>query len=135
MKVSKHLFAAVASVCVATSPLAFPQAVSVPTVKSIDVQFAGPASVSKSRILANMRTQVGSPYSDVAVEEDIRNLYKTGNISNVRIFGEPQPDGVRVVVVIQTKSNVEEVRIEGVTQVKTKALRKLLTTKPGEELT
>ena len=135
MKPSKHLIAAVASVCVATSPLTFAQNAPAPTVKSIEVQFAGPATVSKSRIMANMRTKVGSPYSDVVVEEDIRNLYGTGNISNVRIFGEPQPDGVKVVVVIQTKSSVKEVLLEGVTQVRTKALRKELVTKPGDQLT
>ena len=135
MKPSKHLFAAVASVCVATSPFALAQNAPPPTVRSIDVQYAGPATVSKSRILANMRTQVGTAYSDVAVEEDIRNLYKTGNISNVRIYGEPQKDGVKVIVVIQTKSSVQEVRIEGATQVKTKTLRKQMVTKPGEQLT
>ena len=136
MKPSKHLIAAVALVCVAGSPFAYGQTTpAAPLVKSIEVQFAGPATVSKSRVLANMRTQVGSPYSDVAVEEDIRNLYGTGNVSNVRIYGEPQPDGVKVIVVIQTKANVKEVLLEGVTQVRTKALRKQLVTKPGDQLT
>ena len=139
MKSSQHLFAtvaaAIASVCVATSPFALAQNAPPPTVKSIEVQYAGPATVSKSRILANMRTQVGTPYSDVAVEEDIRNLYKTGNISNVRIYGEPQEGGVKVVVVIQTKATVNEVRIEGAKKVKSKAIRKDLTTKVGEQLT
>jgi len=53
-----------------------------------------------------MRTRVGKPYSEQAVEEDIRNLYKTGNISNVRIFGEPVTDGVKVIVVVQSKAKV-----------------------------
>ncbi|MEI8340888.1 MAG: outer membrane protein assembly factor BamA [Verrucomicrobiota bacterium] len=105
-----------------------------PIVKAIDVQYAGPSTVSKSRILANMRTQVGKPYSQQAVEEDIRNLYSSGNVTNVRIFGEPVKDGVKVMVVVQTKTTVSEVVIEGVTQVKEKALHKLLTVKPGQPL-
>jgi outer membrane protein insertion porin family len=134
MSPRNHFLAAVTTVCVATSPLAVAQTPPAPIVKSIDIQYAGPSSVSKSRVLANMRTAVGKPYSDVAVEEDIRNLYATGAITNVRIFGEPQVDGVKVIVVIQTKTRVKEVRFEGVSQVKTGALRKLLLTKPTEQL-
>ncbi len=136
MRPSLPIFAAVATVCVAAAPVwaQAPQQVAAPIVRSIDIQYAGPAAISKQRILANMRTQVGRPYADAVVEEDIRNLYATGNVSNVRIFGEALEDGVRVIVVIQSRSNVKEVRLEGVTQVKTKALRKKLTTKPGDQL-
>src|SRR5450432_3352802 len=105
-----------------------------PIVKQIDVQYAGPVTVSKERIIANMRTQVGKPYSEQAVEEDIRNLYATGNITNVRIFGEPITDGVKVIVVIQSKAKVGEVLIEGVTQMKVSTVRKLLSVKPGSSL-
>lgn len=135
MRTRHFLFTAFAVASLATSPLVMAQnGLQAPVVKSIDVQYAGPATVSKQRILANMRTAVGRPYSELAVEEDIRNLYATGNISNVRIFGEPQHDGIRVIVVVQTKAAVKEVRLQGVTQVKTKAVRKLLTTKPKEQL-
>src|SRR5687768_8093882 len=54
---------------------------SAPIVRSIDVQYAGPAAISKEKILANMRTRVGRAYDDRVVEEDIRNLYATGNIT------------------------------------------------------
>ena len=55
-----------------------------PLVKQIEIQYAGPETVSRERILANMRTKVGKAYSEQAVEEDVRNLYATGNITNVR---------------------------------------------------
>src|SRR6187431_3213149 len=95
-----------------------------PIVRSIEVQYAGAGTVSKEKILANMRTRVGRPYSEQAVEEDIRNLYKTGNISNVRIFGEPMTDGVKVIVVIQSKAKITEVRLNGITKVKESRVRK-----------
>jgi len=44
-----------------------------PIIRSIDVQYSGPATVAKERILAQMRTTVGQPYSDQTVEDDIRN--------------------------------------------------------------
>ncbi len=113
-------------------PSAPPQA---PIVRKVEVQYAGPATVSKERVVANMRTAVGKPYSEQVVEDDIRSLYAMGSISNVRIFGEPVADGVKVVVVIQTKTKVGEIIINGVTKFKVKSLRKEFTTKPGETLT
>jgi outer membrane protein insertion porin family len=105
-----------------------------PPVKSIDVQFVGPQSVSKEKILANMRTRVGKPYSSQVTEEDVRNLYSTGNVSNVRIFGEPAGDGVKVIVVVQTKSTISEVVINGATRVKASKLRDQISAKPGDAL-
>src|SRR5688500_2701454 len=97
---------------------------SAPIVRSIEVQYAGASTVSKEKLLANMRTRVGRPYSEQMVEEDIRNLYKTGNISNVRIFGEPLTDGVKVIVVVQSKAKITEVRLSGIFKVKEGRIRK-----------
>lgn len=105
-----------------------------PVVRSIEVQFLGPQTVSKEKILANMRTRVGRPYSPQVTDEDVRNLYATGNVTNVRMSGEPQGDGIKVIVVVVTKSNVSEVVINGATRVKTEKLRSQLKTKPGAAL-
>ncbi|HSH95241.1 MAG TPA: POTRA domain-containing protein, partial [Roseimicrobium sp.] len=105
-----------------------------PIVRSIEVQYAGASTVSKEKLLANMRTRVGKPYSEQSVEEDIRNLYKTGNISNVRIFGEPVADGVKVIVVVQSKAKITEVHLNGITRLKESRIRKEITAKPGDIL-
>ncbi|HEX8295537.1 MAG TPA: outer membrane protein assembly factor BamA [Chthoniobacteraceae bacterium] len=105
-----------------------------PIVRQIDVQYAGAGAVAREKILANMRTRVGRAYSELAVEEDIRNLYRTGDFANVRIFGEPMTDGVKVIVVVQAKSSVTEVVIQGATQIKVSRLRKEITSKPNEAL-
>jgi outer membrane protein insertion porin family len=105
-----------------------------PIVKSIDVQYAGPAAISKEKIIANMRTRVGAPYDDRVVEEDIRNLYSTGNITNVRIFGEPTADGVKVIVVVMAKAQISEVIVNGPSRVKPSRVRKEITAKPGDSL-
>jgi outer membrane protein insertion porin family len=95
-----------------------------PTVRSIDVQYSGPATVSKEVILAQIRTAVGQPYSDSTVEDDIRSLYKTGAIQNVRIFAQPQEDGVKVIVAVQTRQVLRELVIDGARRVSAKKLRK-----------
>jgi outer membrane protein insertion porin family len=105
-----------------------------PVVRAVEVQFAGASTVSKEKILANMRTRVGRQYSEQAVEEDIRNLYATGNVSNVRIFGEPVKDGVRVIVVVQSKGQISEVTLAGVQLLKETRVRKEISAKPGDTL-
>src|SRR5438067_5603931 len=95
-----------------------------PIIRSIEVQYSGPATVSKEAILAQIRTAVGQPYSDSTVEDDIRNLYKTGTIQNVRIFAQPEGDGVKVIVAVQTRQVLRELVIDGAHRVKAKRLRK-----------
>src|SRR4051795_5893179 len=95
-----------------------------PIIRSIDVEYTGPASISKERILAQMRTKVGQVYSNEIVQEDIKTLYGTGYVRNVRIFAQPQGDGVKVIVSVQTQAVLRELEINGAESVKPKRLRK-----------
>src|SRR5438105_14737322 len=97
-----------------------------PIVRSIDVQYSGPATISRERVLAQMRTKVGLPYSDVVAEDDIRTIYNTGQVQNVRIFGQPEGDGVKVIVAVQTRTMLNEIQIDGATRISPKKLRKNL---------
>ncbi len=63
-------------------------------------------------------------YSDQVVEQDIQNLYKMGAILNVRIFAQPEGDGVKVIVAVQTRSAVREIDIDGAQEIKAKRIRK-----------
>src|SRR5213080_173330 len=119
----------VAFICVLLAPVSAraqgPQAAQgPPIIRSINVEYTGPSTVSKERILAHMRTRVGQPYSDQVVEQDIEALYKTGSILNVRIFAQPEGDGVKVTVAVQTRSIVREIEINGAERIKAKRLRK-----------
>lgn len=106
-----------------------------PPVKSIEIQYAGPATISRERILANMRTAVGKPYSEFNVEEDIRNLYATGNINNVRIFGEPTSDGqIRVIVVVQPKPIISDITVEGASPRLERRIRREISAKVNDPL-
>ncbi len=105
-----------------------------PIVRSIDIQYAGPANVNRDRILGNMRTAVGQPFSQANVEEDIRNLYGTGDITNVRMFSEPAGDGVKVIVIVQTRSSIKEIVVTGATKFSPKSILRKLTSKAGGSL-
>lgn len=105
-----------------------------PIVKEIEVVYGGPKSVSKSVILANMRTTVGQPYSAAGVEEDVRNLYATGFFTNLRIQDEPLADGVKVIVIVVPKALVKEIIVNGAKLIKEKRVRKETKTKVGDYL-
>jgi outer membrane protein insertion porin family len=105
-----------------------------PVVQSISIEYVGAETISRERVMANLKTKVGDPYSERAAEEDVRALFATGDVANVRIFAEPAQDGVRVVVLLQGRAVVNEILIEGATTVSPDRLRRELTFKVGDRL-
>src|SRR5947209_12681232 len=71
-----------------------------------------------------MRTKVGQPYSSQVVEQDVAVHHKTGAILHVRIFAQPEGDGVKVIVAVQTRAILREIEITGAERIKPKRLRK-----------
>jgi outer membrane protein insertion porin family len=106
-----------------------------PIVRDIVVQYVGPPSISKERVLDNMATRLGQPYTEAAAEADIRALYATGGVANVRIFAEPFADGVRVTVLLQGRPVIDEVLIEGAERIRLRRVRREVASKVGEVLT
>jgi outer membrane protein insertion porin family len=106
-----------------------------PIIKSIEIQYVGPQTLSRDKVLSQMRTKPGQPYSEGLVEQDIKTLYKTGQVQNVRIFGQAEGEGVKVMVVLQTRSLVNEIAIEGASRISAKSLRKKINLKINGPLT
>jgi outer membrane protein insertion porin family len=106
-----------------------------PIVRDIVVEYVGPPSISKERVLDNLATRVGQPYTERAAEADIRSLYATGGVANVRIFAEPFADGVRVTVLLQGRPVIDELTIEGADQISLRRVRREVSSKAGEVLT
>jgi outer membrane protein insertion porin family len=95
-----------------------------PMIRSVEIQYVGPQTISKERVMAQIRTKAGQPYSEALAEQDIRALYSTGMVQNVRMFAEAEGEGVKVMVVIQTRSRVKEIEIAGAEKISAKKLRK-----------
>jgi outer membrane protein insertion porin family len=106
-----------------------------PIIKSVEIQYVGPQTLSRDKVLSQMRTKPGQPYSESLVEQDIKALYRTGQLQNVRIFGQAEGDGVKVMVVLQTRSLVNEIEIEGADRIGAKKLRKQIALKINGPLT
>ncbi len=110
----------------------FPESEAAPIIRDIVVETVGAPSISKDRVLANLATKIGQPYSERTAEQDVRALYSTGGVSNVRLFAEPLGDGVRVTVLLQGRPVIEEVLIEGTGQIPLNRVRKEVIVKPGD---
>jgi outer membrane protein insertion porin family len=101
-----------------------PQPQGPPLISTVEVEYIGPPTISREKVLASIRTKPGRPYSESLVEQDIKALYQTGTVQNVRIFGKVDGDKVKVMVVIQTRSLVNEIEIVGAEKISAKKLRK-----------
>jgi outer membrane protein insertion porin family len=127
---SPLFLAVICTLLAATSALAQ----TTPTIKSIEVRYTGPETISKERILAQMRTKVGQQYSDAIVEQDIKALYDTRQLQNVRIFAQSQGEGLKVIVAVQTRAIMNEIEIDGATRISAKSLRKKIDLKVNQPL-
>ncbi|HRK13683.1 MAG TPA: outer membrane protein assembly factor BamA [Prosthecobacter sp.] len=101
-------------------------------VQAVDVQFQGAAALDPDRVRAQMSTRVGEPYSDEAVERDLRNLYQTGAVENVDIQAVNVSGGVRVVVTIYGRGGIGEIGFVGNAAFDNDKLRKEIEVKVGD---
>ena len=113
-------------------PSSFAQGPVGPVVREIVIENVGAPSISKERVMANLATKVGAPYSERAAEQDIRALYATGGVSNVRMFAEPLGDGVKVTVLLQGRPVIEEIIIEGADRIPMTRVRRDIGAKVGD---
>lgn len=106
-----------------------------PRISRIEIKFAGPATISEEIIRGNLRSRVGEPYRAVTVDDDIRNLYKTDLIYDVRVTREKAADGSMIITyVVQANPRLVEIKLSGNAVIKDSALRKKITSKEGEAL-
>ncbi|MDF1860652.1 MAG: outer membrane protein assembly factor BamA [Verrucomicrobiales bacterium] len=94
------------------------------TVKSIDVQYVGNQTVSPERIRSQMSTKVGDTLSLAQIDEDVKSLYGSGDVENVRILSDNISGGVALIVVVQTRALYGGVQFVGNTLIDDSKLRK-----------
>jgi len=94
------------------------------TVQAIDVQYVGNQSVSPDRIRSHMSTKVGDELSAARIDEDVKALYESGDVENVRMLSEGVSGGVRLIVVVQTRALYGGVEFQGNTLIEDDKLRR-----------
>jgi len=90
-----------------------------PFIPVLEIEFSSrreDVSVNEDKIRQNMMSAKGRPYSSIWVDQDIRNLYSTGDYENVQIVtsemrSEDGERGVRLSVLVDPKPILSEVSL------------------------
>jgi len=104
------------------------------TIKAIDVQYVGNQSVSPDRILSHMSSRVGDKLSPAKIDDDVKALYASGDVENVKILSESQSGGIRLIVVVQTRALYGGVEFRGNTLIDSDKLRKKVELKVNKSI-
>ncbi len=103
-------------------------------VKSMDVEYVGAQTVAPERILSQMSTKVGNRLSIARLDEDVKNLYTSGEVENARILSENVSGGVALTVVVQARALYGGAEFRGNTLIATSKLQKKIDLKPGQSI-
>lgn len=104
-------------------------------VTDIAVEFIGTGTIDKARILANMQTKVGDVFSEALAEQDVKSIYESGDVENVRILTQDFAGGVRVIVRVQPRASLAEISFIGNSKLSNDRLSREIALQVGQPFT
>ncbi len=103
-------------------------------VSKIEIKHIGPQSVSDDLVRANIHLKPGDTYVRMAVDDDVRTLYATGQFYDIRVTDQESPDGVVVTYILQGNPTLTAIKFSGNKKYKDSKLLKKITSKTGAPL-
>jgi outer membrane protein insertion porin family len=100
-------------------------------ITDISIQYTGAPTVDEAALSTQISSKIGSELDAMEVEKDIKNLYSSGLVDNVRVLTEPNEGGVRVIFLVRTRAILGEVSFIG-NSLATNKLRKETELEIGE---
>lgn len=82
-------------------------------VTSVDFRYEGGRDVDEARLRNSIELRSGSTYKTDTIDNDIKALYESGLVDDVRVLAEPVGGGVRVVYAVVTRSQIVGVGFVG----------------------
>ena len=73
-------------------------------ISKVTIRQVGPKSVEEKRLRAHVGSAAGSVYKSERVDNDIKALYESGLVNDVRVLAEPEKNGVELIYELQTRS-------------------------------
>ena len=73
------------------------------TVSAVEIRYRGERTVDEARLRNLMSTRAGATYRAENLDNDIRALYESGLVDDVRFLAEPVGDRVRVIAEVTTR--------------------------------
>jgi len=102
---------------------------------SVGVRYVGARTVDEARIRGNMSIRVGMPYSAARLDDDVRSLYSSGLVDDVRFFAEGVGSGVRVIAEVKTRGEIVGVGFVGNTKFSERKLANVTKLEAGGVMT
>jgi outer membrane protein insertion porin family len=95
------------------------------------IALEGNERITRSAMLAVMRTEVGAPLRSAVLDEDVKRLYGLG-FYEVEAFAEAGADGVAVRVVVKENSRIAKVTYRGMNKVDREDVESAVTLRAGQ---
>jgi len=83
------------------------------TISEVVIRYRGPRTVDEARLRDLMSTKVGGTYRAENLDNDIRTLYGSGLVDDVRFLAEPIGDRVRIIAEVATRPQLDAVGFVG----------------------
>ncbi|MBI3306510.1 MAG: outer membrane protein assembly factor BamA [Candidatus Omnitrophica bacterium] len=102
--------------------------------KIVEIEVRGNQIISTATILGKVKSQKDEVLVQEVINEDVKRLYATGYFQDIRMELEEQPEGYKVIIVVDEKPVIKEILIEGAIAFKEEKLRKELKVLEGQIL-
>jgi len=103
-------------------------------IKGVDVRYKGAKTVDSAVIKGYMSVRPGQKYSVEKIDDDIRTLFESGLVDDVRYLAEPSGDGLRLIAEVTTRPVLSGVGFTGNTVFSDKKLANETKLKAGSTL-
>lgn len=83
------------------------------TISSVTIRYKGARTVDEARLRGFMGVRAGQKYSAARLDDDVRSLYESGLVDDMRWFAEPAGARVKLIAEVQTRAKVVAVGFLG----------------------
>jgi outer membrane protein insertion porin family len=103
-------------------------------ISEVAIVFKGPKTVDEARLRNLMSSKSGTPYRAESLDNDIKSLYASGFVDDVRFLAEPSGGSVKLIAEVKTRDGLGGVGFVGNTIFKDQKLAKESKIKAGGAL-
>ena len=100
-------------------------------VTSVSIRYKGARTVDEARLKGHMSVRAGQDYSASRLDDDVRSLYESGLVDDIRFFAEEANGGVKIVAEVFTRGKIVAVGFTGNTKFKDRKLASITKLKAG----
>lgn len=82
-------------------------------ITNVEIRYRGPKNIDEAALRNTISTRAGQKYSTERLDADIKKLYESGKVDDVRWLAEPAGDGVKLIAEVTTRPPLDSVGFAG----------------------